>query len=116
MTALDRLAPYRSVLYVLAAIGFVGLNGAFLAYALFQPELMAEAFANPIALVFILEAFLMMGVLAWLISRVGFQNPGWGLFVVLSIIGSLAFSVPAFLLLHLRNERESTRAPAPRTT
>ena len=39
---------------------------------------------------------------AVLIARLGLRRPGWVAFVVLSIVGSLAFSVPAFLLWHLR--------------
>lgn len=102
MNALQRLTSYRPVLYVVAAIGFFGLNGVFLFYALLFPETMAAALANPISLVFILEAFVMMGLFTWLIRRLGLEAPGWRLFVVLSLIGSLAFSVPAFLLLRLR--------------
>lgn len=102
MDALDRLHSHRPLLYVLAAIGGVGLNGVFLGYAFARPEVMMSALANPVSLVFVLEAFLMMGFLAWLIQRAGMQDPGWRLFIVLSLVGSLAFSVPAFLLLHLR--------------
>lgn len=102
MHMLARLSPYRPLLYVLAAIGFFGLNGVFLWYALLHPEVMAEARANPISLVFMLEAFVMVGLIAWFISKYGFKKPGWFAFIVLSMIGSLAFSIPAFLLLHLR--------------
>ena len=105
MNVLHRLDPYRPVLYVLASIGFFGLNGVFLFYALLHPEVMMAALANPVSLVFVLEAFLLMGVLAWLIGVGRFGGPGWRLFVVLSIVGSLAFSIPAFLILHLRAAR-----------
>ena len=109
MDVFDRLAPYRAVLYLVAALGLFGLNGVFLYYALLHPQVMTDALANPIGLVFILEAFLMMGLLTWLIAQLGLRRPGWAAFVVLSMVGSLAFSVPAFLLLHLRKRR----APQP---
>jgi hypothetical protein len=102
MNPLHPFAPYRPLLYIIAAIGFGGLNGVFLFYGFVHPETMAAALTNPISLVFVLEAFLLMGFLAWLIGKAGFRDPGWKLFVVLSIIGSLAFSVPAFLILRLR--------------
>lgn len=106
MDTLQRLSPYRPALYVIAALGFFGLNGVFLFYAVLRPEVMASALANPISLVFILEAFLLTGVLAWCIAVSGEKKPGWLTFVALSMVGSLAFSVPAFLLLRLRKRRE----------
>jgi len=109
MNATHRLASYRFLLYVIAAVGFFGLNGVFLFYALLRPDVMAAALANPVSLVFILEAFLMTGFFAWLIATLGWRKPGWLAFVVLSMVGSLAFSVPAFLLLHLRQHDERRR-------
>ena len=109
MTVINRLYPYRFLLYVIGAIGFFGLNGVFLFYTLLRPELMVAALENPISLVFVLEAFLMTGFLAWFISTLGLKKPGWRAFVILSIVGSLAFSVPLFLLLHLRKQGERKR-------
>ena len=109
MNAINRLYPYRLLLYVVGAIGFFGLNGVFLFYALLRPELMVAALENPISLVFVLEAFLMTGFMAWVIGRLGLKKPGWLAFVILSMVGSLAFSVPSFLLLHLRKQDERER-------
>lgn len=108
MNVIHRLSQYRFLLYAVAVVGFFGLNGVFLFYALLRPEVMAAALANPVSLVFILEAFLMMGFMAWLIATLGWKKPGWLAFVVLSMVGSLAFSVPASLLLHLRKQRASS--------
>ena len=85
-----------------AIVGLFGLNGVFVYYALLQPDVLAAAMRNPVALVFMLEAFVMVAFAAWGIRLVGFERPGWLWFVVLSLAGGLAFSVPAFLLLHLR--------------
>lgn len=103
MDALNRFAS--PVLVLVAAVGFFGLNGVFLFYALARPEVMIDALANPISVVFMLEAFLLMGFLAWLIARTGIRTPSWRLFVVLSLVGSLAFSVPAFVLLLRRKQQ-----------
>lgn len=96
------------VLYGIAATGLLGINGVFLYFAFFQPDVMMEAFRNPVSVAFIAEAFLLMGVAAWLVAKTGWQRPGWRAFVVLSIVGSLAFSVPVFLLMHLRKQRRET--------
>ena len=105
MNIFRALQPYRPILYGLAAVGLFGINGVFLYFALLHPEVMAEAMRNPISLVFQIEAFLMMGFFAWLIARSGYRKPGWVAFVVLSIAGSLAFSIPAFLLMHMRKRQ-----------
>jgi len=81
----------------------------FLFYALLRPEVMASALQNPVSLVFILEAFLMTGLFARVIATLGWKKPGWLAFLVLSMVGSLAFSVPAFLLLHLRKQPAQER-------
>lgn len=102
MPFFDQLHPYRPVLYLLAVIGFMGFNGVFLYYAVLHPETMDAAWQNPISAVFMMEAFLLVAVLAWLAHVAGLRRPGALTFVVLSLVGSLAFSVPAFLLWHLR--------------
>lgn len=102
MNVLRALRPYRPILYVVATVGLFGINGVFLYYALLHPETMTEAMQNPISVVFQVEAFLMMGFFAWIIRRLGLEKPGWLAFIVLSIAGSLAFSAPAFLLMHMR--------------
>lgn len=102
MDLLQRLAPYRLVLWLLAGLGLFGLNGVFVYYALLQPDVLAAALRNPVSLVFMVEAFVMVGLAAWVIARVGLKRPGWLAFVLLSMLGGLAFSVPSFLLLHIR--------------
>lgn len=97
----------RIVLIGVAIVGLFGLNGVFVYYALFHPDVLAAAMRNPVSLVFMLEAFLMVAFAAWGIRLVGLERPGWFWFVVLSLLGGLAFSVPAFLLLHLRKDRRA---------
>lgn len=102
MHAFASLRSYRSLLWTVAFVGFFGLNAVFVYYATVYPDVMIAALRNPVSLVFILEAFLMTGLIAGLIAHYGLRKPGWLAFVVLSIVGSLAFSVPAFILWHLR--------------
>jgi hypothetical protein len=91
-------ARERFWLAVLAAFTFFGLNGAFV-YGLLHPALLQAALANPLALAFILEAFVLVGVLAYLLRRWGVSRLPWGWFVVLSLLGGLAFSLPVVLLV-----------------
>ncbi len=93
--------------FVLAALAIFGLlvpNGIFLYYFFAAPEVVRQAMSNPIALVFIAEAFFLMFLLAWLLRRAGSTKPTGGVFVVLSLVGSMAFSVPAALWLALRGK------------
>ena len=109
MRLLDLLRPYTPTLWILAVVGLLGLNGAFVYYALFRPDVLAAAQRNPVSLVFMVEAFVLVGLGAWGIWRLGLRRPGWVAFVAMSLVGSLAFSVPAFLLLHLRKRSRASR-------
>lgn len=112
MDFIRQLRPYRPLLWGMAVIGFFGLNGIFLYFALFDPVVMVDALQNPISAVFVLEAFLMLAFVAWLIRLSELKRPGWLSFIVMTLVGSLAFSVPAWLLLHLR-ERDNGRVGPP---
>lgn len=102
MDVIKQFRSYRRFLWGVSALGLVGVNGVFLYYALVQPGRLIDALQNPVSAAFIVEALLMTALLAWMIWAANIEKPGWGIFIVLSIVGSLAFSVPAFLLLHLR--------------
>ena len=94
----------------LALFGFIVPNGVFLYYAFMAPDVLKAALTNPVALVFIVEAFILLPIFAWLIHRQGYRSPGWFAFVVMSIIGSMAFSVPAFLYLVSRKVPKVARS------
>ena len=99
------LAGSRSALWATLILGVGVLNTVYVAYAVARPDVVAAAMANPVALVFMAEAVVLMGLGAWLIGRAGLRRPGPVAFVVLSLVGTLAFAVPAFALLHLRRSR-----------
>lgn len=87
----------RSALLCLAIVGLLVPNGLFLYVAATAPHILRDALRNPIACVFIAEAFFLMFLIAWLLAKCGVRRAGVVAFVLLSLAGSLAFSVPATL-------------------
>ena len=88
----------RFWLWLLAIFGFSIVNGAFLYGLFFEPAAMAEAISNPIAAAFMIEALLLMVAFAYLLSKWGVNRLSWIWFVILSLIGSMAFALPIVLL------------------
>ncbi|HYE59152.1 MAG TPA: hypothetical protein VD948_11630 [Rhodothermales bacterium] len=105
MHSLETLRSYTPFLWAMALIGLVGLNGVFL-YGLSQPSLMTSALRNPVSVAFVAEALVLTALGAWALHRIGITQPGWRLFIVASLVGGLAFSIPLFVLLHLRRTPE----------
>ena len=99
-------ATHEKLLLGLALFGLTVPNGCFLYHAIFYPDIMWAALANPIAMVFIAEAFLLMFLFAYFIHRRGFRSPGWLAFIIMSFVGSMVFSIPAFLYLVSRKARQ----------
>lgn len=98
----------RFWLAALAVFGLVGLNGTFLYGMLFRPDAVAATLTNPIAAAFMLEALLLVGVLAYLLARWGVIDLHWGWFVALSLAGGIAFALPVVLLWSQRSKRSIT--------
>ena len=98
---------HEKFLIALAIFGLVVPNGLFLYFFLFAPAVLSAALANPVALLFMLEALLLMILFAWVIHHRGHRSPGWFVFIVMSLAGSMVFSVPAFLYLTSRKRRGS---------
>ena len=87
----------RFWLWTLAVFGFFTVNGAFV-YGLFQPGALAAAMTNPIALAFMGEALVLVGVIAYLLTKWRVCRMSWRWFVILSLLGSMAFALPVVLL------------------
>ena len=98
------LRPLKGFFLVTSILGFLLINVPFLYVFFMEPAVYDAAMANAIALVFIAEAFLLMFFFAFMIARLGWRGPGWFLFIVFTILGSMAFSVPFMLYLHARKE------------
>ena len=88
----------RIALIALAAVGFIALNTVFIYALFFQPELVVQAHTNPVSAVFIAESLLLMVFFAYFLRKWGVARLGWGWFIVLSLIGSMAFAIPVVLL------------------
>ena len=88
----------RLWLGIVGLVGLVGLNGVFVYSLLYQRDALMQALHNPVALAFIIEALVVMALMAWLLKKWQRNRLGWGWFVVLCLIGGLAFGIPAVLL------------------
>jgi hypothetical protein len=88
----------RFWLWCVATFGFLAVNGAFAFGLLFRPGAIMSALTNPLSGAFIVEAMLMMGLLAYLLTRWGVGRLHWVWFVVLSFLGSMAFALPVVVL------------------
>lgn len=102
----------RRSLWLLAAFGFFGLNAVFI-YGLMRPELMRSALTNPVSLAFLVEALLLMVVLAVLLPKWGVARLHWTWFLGLSLLGSLAFALPLMLLWPAEASAERSREAEP---
>ena len=98
----------RFWLWSLAVFCFVVLNSVFLWGLLVQPELILQSLKNPISAVFIVESFLLMGVLSYLLTKWKKINLHWSWFIALSLIGSMGFALPV-VLLYQKREKNSER-------
>lgn len=102
---LSSFRSLRGVFLVISILGFLFINLPFLYFAFFDNAVYDAAMVNGVALVFVCEAGMLMLLFAWLIARMGLKNPGWFVFILLSLIGSLAFSLPLYFYLHLGKEK-----------
>lgn len=101
---MEPLKKLRTFFLIASIIGFLTINVPFLYFALIDQGVYQEAMNNGMALLFISEAFLLMFFIAFLIAKSGMKKPGWVFFICMSILGSLAFSIPFQIYLTLRKE------------
>lgn len=102
-------ARERLWLWILAILGFAGLNGAFLWALITRPDAAFAVMRDPVAAAFIVEALVMVGVLGYLFTRWKVSSVHWLWFVLLSLAGGLAFAVPVVLLWTDRRRQRGTR-------
>lgn len=88
----------RRALVFVGAIGLLLINTVFLYCLFFAPETILDSLKNPVSLVFIGETFLMLGLLSYLLEKWKVIAISWKWFVVLSLLGSMAFALPMALL------------------
>ena len=93
---------------LLALFGALIPNGVFCYYFFTSPETTKAALTNPISVVFIGEAFLLMFLMAWFLSqKVTSPKVSGKKFILMSLLGSMVFSVPAALYIMLGNRAEN---------
>ena len=88
----------RAWLWALAVVGFVGVNGAFFYGVITRPNALHDALTNPVSAAFLVEAFLMLAALAYLLGKWGVAQRSWRWFLLLALVGSMAFALPVVLL------------------
>ena len=103
---ISTLQPLRRFFLVLSVLGFVLFNLPFLYFAFIEKEVYAAAMSNGVALVFFGEAVVLLLLFAFLIARLQMKKPGWFVFILLSLLGSMAFSVPLYLYLYSGRKNE----------
>jgi hypothetical protein len=112
--AIAPLTPrQRALLTLVALFGLLGPNGVFVYYVLFRWNDLLAGMRNPVALAFLIEAMVVMVLLAALIALRPVGRWGWKTFLALSLIGGLAFSIPTFILMNAprrRDERDTQPA------
>jgi hypothetical protein len=91
-------------LLVLSFIGLIGPNGLFIYWMLHEYNGIAGVLQDKLALAFIADAFLALGILAYYFAKTPIGRVRWYWFVVLSLIGGLGFSVPFYLWLNNRSQ------------
>jgi hypothetical protein len=90
------------ILLAIALFGLVVPNGLFLRWLLTEYQTFADFWRDPLAVAFMIDAFMALGLLSWLFAV---RPPGrvrWPWFVVLSLAGGLGFSIPFYLWLNHR--------------
>jgi hypothetical protein len=89
----------------LLAIAIFGLfvpNGMFFYYLFVKFTSLSEVMNDLLALGFIIDAFMATGLIAWWFAKNPMGKYSWKVFIVLSLIGGLGFSLPFFYYLNKR--------------
>ena len=91
-------------LILVALFGLIVPNGLFLYWLLVEFPGIEAVLQNRLAVAFMLEAFLLLVLLAVYFARRPIGPVRWGWFVVLSIIGGLGFGLPFYYWLNRSRE------------
>ena len=83
-------------LLLIALFGLFVPNGLFIYWLFTEFDGMADVLNNKLALAFIIEAFLVLGMMSVYFARNPIGRVKWYWFVVLSIIGGLGFGIPFY--------------------
>ncbi len=92
------------VLLIIALFGLVVPNGLFLYWMLYEYDGLASVAQNKLAIAFMIDAFLALGLLAYYFARKPIGRIKWYWFIALSLLGGLGFSIPLYWWLNKRDE------------
>ena len=101
----SKFKTLRPFLLIAAIFGFLTINIPFLWFTFFDHEVYSAAMNNGMTRVFIGEAFILMLFFAFMIAKLGWKKPGWVFFIAMSLLGSMAFSIPLQLYLTLNPKK-----------
>jgi hypothetical protein len=91
------------ILLLIALFGLLVPNGIFLYWLFYECDGIVSIIENKLAVAFILDAFLALGLLAFYFASNPIGKIKWYWFIVLSIIGGLGFSIPFYWWLNKRD-------------
>lgn len=91
------------LLLLVALFGLFVPNGIFVYWLFTEFTGFADVAANKLALAFIIEAFLVLGLMTVHFARSPIGNVKWYWFVFLSLIGGLGFGIPFYYWLNNRS-------------
>jgi hypothetical protein len=94
---------HKIILSIVSAIGLFIINSMFIYSLLLRSDLITNAYDNLFAMTFMLEAFILLPLFCLLIHAAKLKSPDWKVFLLFSLGGSLAFSIPFSILLWNRN-------------
>ena len=89
-------------LVAVALFGLLVPNGIFVYWLLTEFTGVGPVVENKLALAFMIEAFLVLGIMAVYFARNPIGRVKWYWFVVLSLIGGLGFGIPFYYWLNKR--------------
>jgi hypothetical protein len=89
-------------LLLIALFGLTVPNGLFVYWLLVEYHGLGPVLQDKLAVAFILDAFLALGVLTVYFARSPIGPVRWPTFVALSIVGGLGFSLPFYYWLNSR--------------
>ena len=101
------------VLLLIALFGLLVPNGLFLYWLFYEYDGLANVIQNKLAIAFILDAFLSLGLLAYYFANKPIGRIKWYWFVALSLLGGLGFSIPFYWWLNKRNPDALDRQTSP---
>lgn len=91
------------ILLAIALFGLIVPNGLFLYWLVYEYDGVMNVAQNKLALAFIMDAFLAMGLLAYYFARNPVGRFKWYWFIALSLLGGLGFSIPLYWWLNKRD-------------